>query len=421
MIGVLLLVTSLTVGQGESKPAADLEPAVRRLVRQLDAQQLARRDAAEEELLKMGPEILDLLPAGPSVSQPEVKERLARVRQKLQDAQARAVLEPSRVTLAGEMPLSKVIEAMSRQTGNRIVRPKMGDVEPTVKVSFEKTPFWEALDHVAERSGLTIYAYPEEKEVQLRVSPPDASAPWSGRVAYSGPFRFEAVRIAADRDLRRPAMASLKLMVDVLWEPRLSPIMLQLRGSDIRAVDERQGAIQTEMHSANIEIPVMAADTAKELILSLANPSRRVRTIARLDGKLHFTLPSKQQTFRFKDLVGAKNVEKRVAGATVIVESVQKNNDIWVVRTITRFDQAGDALASHRLWIFQNPAFLEGPDGKPVAHAGLETTRQTESEVGVAYMFAIDEPLEKYTFVYQTPAAIHSGNVEYQFKGIPLP
>ena len=60
-----------------------------------------------------------------------------------------------------------------------------------------------------------------------------------------------------------------------------------------------------------------------------------------------------------------------------------------------RFDDAGDALASHRQWIFNNEAYLEGPDGKPIAYDTFETTAQGKNEVGVAYLFSTDRPLDR--------------------------
>ena len=84
------------------------------------------------------------------------------------------------------------------------------------------------------------------------------------------------------------------------------------------------------------------------------------------------------ETFQFDNLLKAKNVEKRIAGVTVTLESVQQNNEAWEVRIRVKFDEAGDALASHRGWIFQNEAYLEGADGKPIAYDAFETTRQAQ-------------------------------------------
>jgi hypothetical protein len=48
-------------------------------------------------------------------------------------------------------------------------------------------------------------------------------------------------------------------------------------------------------------------------------------------------------------------------------------------------------------------------------------TRQTANELGIAYEFRVDGPLEDYAFVYQTPGMILSMPLEYEFRDIPLP
>ena len=127
------------------------------------------------------------------------------------------------------------------------------------------------------------------------------------------------------------------------------------------------------------------------------------------------------ETFRFAKLAGAKNLQQRIAGVTVTLEEVRKSNGAWEVRILVRFDDAGDALASHRTWIFNNEAFLEGPDGKPIAYDTFETTRQGKNEVGVAYVFNTDQPLDKLSFVYKTPGVIVTSAFDYELKDIRLP
>jgi hypothetical protein len=91
------------------------------------------------------------------------------------------------------------------------------------------------------------------------------------------------------------------------------------------------------------------------------------------------------------------------------------------VRMRVKFDEAGDALASHRGWIFRNEAFLEDPDGEQIPCDTLETTMQTRDEVGLAYLFVLDEPPAKLKFVYKTPGAILGKTFQYELKDIPLP
>jgi hypothetical protein len=106
---------------------------------------------------------------------------------------------------------------------------------------------------------------------------------------------------------------------------------------------------------------------------------------------------------------------------SVVVDQVRKNNEVWEVRMRVVFDKAAGALESHLGWIFNNEAYLENPAGEQVQYATLETTRQTENEVGVAYLFDVPEGLKGHTFVYKTPVAIVNMPVEYELKDLELP
>ena len=84
-------------------------------------------------------------------------------------------------------------------------------------------------------------------------------------------------------------------------------------------------------------------------------------------------------------------------------------------------DEENEALQSHRGWAFQNVSYLVGADGEPIDNAGMETTRQTRNEVGVAYLFDLPQGIEGLSWVYETPAAIVELPVEYELKDIELP
>ena len=440
MIHCLLLVASLLAGQVETPAGETLKSDVRRLVRQLDASELARREAAEAELLKRGPPILDLLPPPSDRQSAEVRQRLDRVRQKLQQQAADDAARPSTVTLhADAMPLSKILAAFQRQSGNTIIDqrgkrgeggPEVGD--PDLKVNFNKTPFWKALDQLADQAGLLVYPFTEKAAIVLTTSPnggtlvlngmpPAARVPRVGHACYSGPFRIEPAGVVAKRELRPLPDGSLSVNVEIAWEPRLRIIGLTQRMADVKALDEKGNPLPVADGEAQLDIPTSGDAPAVKLDLPLRLPSRDVRRIASLKGKLLAMIPGKTETFRFDKLAEAKNVEKRIAGVTVTLEQVSKNNEAWEVRMLVRFDDAGDALASHRTWIFNNDAHLEGPDGKPIAYDTFETTAQEKNEVGIAYLFNTDQPLAKLTFIYKTPGTIVNSGFEYELKDIELP
>lgn len=423
MVDCVVLIASLLMGQaGGSAPAAD---EVRRLVRRLDAPQLAEREAAEQALVAMGPAILDLLPGAGAELSAEVQQRLGRVREVLQRRQSETVVEPSRVTLRVQSaPVWQVLSEIGRQTGNAMHdgRGPLGEKEAgaNVSVDFQGTPFWQAVDQVLDQAGLAVYPYGAERAVVIVGAPPGARRRSTG-AAYSGPFRIEVVRIEARRDLRHPAAGSLRLGVEVSWEPRVRPIALKQRLGNLAAVDEQGQALAIGDPAAELEATVRANDTAKELEFSLPLPPREVRQIARLEGRLTAMLPAGEATFRFEHLPQVSNSLKRVAGASVLLEGVRRNGELWEVRLLVRFDRAGAALESHRGWIYQNEAWLEGPDGRVVRPANLATTRRTENEIGLSYSFEAPGPLEGYKFFYRTPVGIMTSGFDYALGPIGLP
>ena len=436
MISCLLLIGGLLAGQTAATPDEGLKSDVRRLVRQLDAPQLAQREAAEAELLKRGPTILGLLPTDGQAASAEVQQRLGRIRLRLQLAAADSTARASLITLqADNLPLSQILAAFQQQSGNSITdyRRQFSQpaTDPKLTIQFDKTPFWPALDKMLDQAGMTLYPYGKPHTLSVVTALGNKEFPRFGRASYSGPFRFEAVWVRAHRNLAKADDRALVVTINAAWEPRLQIITLLDRAADVRAEDDRGRPIPVWNNSVQNEIPVSMSGATGEPGKSNAAmvplepmfqlPPRDAQRIASLKGKLQATIAGKTETFRFGELGRANNVEQRIAGVTVSVEQVRKSGVAWEVRMRARFDNAGDALASHRQWIFDNKAYLEGTDKKPIRFDSYETTLQTKNEVGIAYFFKTDRPLDELTFVYQTPGTIINDSFTYELKDIPLP
>lgn len=427
MIGSLIVSLALLMQAGEAAPAADeLATQVQRLVRQLDDEQLARREAAEKGLVELGPKALSLLPPNSPRLTAEMRERLGRVRRQLEIALAESAAEPTRVTLSGSMKLSEALAAIEKQTGNAVFdyRGDFGQegTNPTIELDLKDVSFWEALDKVFDEATMTLYHYSgRENALAMVARAAESELPRFGRAAYAGRFRLEGTSIVASRDLRNPSNHSLRLTLEVTWEPSLNPIVLIQPLDQLVALDEDGRPLVIEGTDGALEIAVEGKATATEFDINLQLPPRDAQKIASLQGKMTAIVPGRVETFEFENITAAKNVVQRRGGVAVVVEQTRKNDELWEVRMRVEFDKAANALESHRPWVFDNPAMLVAPDGTEYSYDGLEETRRESNIAGVSYKFVLDEEPKGYKFVYQTPAAIMKLPVEFELKNIELP
>lgn len=424
MLGALLVAGCIVCGQADGQTSA-LAERVSRLVVDLNAPEKARRDEAERQLLDLHPAALELLPELDDRMPAETRLRLARVRNQFEQRAARASLEARTVTLdAHQMPLADVLKTLQEQTGNRVFdfRPGFGQqaAAAMLDLKLDKAPFFQALDTILDQAGLTIYPYSGEAGIALVARSPN-HRPRSQGASYAGAFRVAATEIIARRDLRDTGDDALQLQLEIAWEPRLRPIVLLQSTDEVAAVDDRGTTLQSTRQGSEIEIPVSEGSMAVESPLHFALPSRQATRIARLKGRFSVLLPGREETFRFEKLAPGAKGEARKAGVTVALEDVRRNNLVWEVRLRIIFDEASGALESHRGWVFNNPAELVTPDGQSVSYAGLETTRQTPTEVGVAYLFTLDGDIAGHTLVYKTPGVVMKVPLEYELTDLALP
>jgi hypothetical protein len=430
MLTTLVLLSGLALGQTPDKPAADeaLVAKVKALVGKqgLGNDALAKREAAEKELIAIGPDVLPLLPATNARTPAEDKIRLGRVRAALEKAAIEAATRPSVVSLSGEMPVSEALAKIGEQTGNKLIdyreRFNQEGADPKIKVKLDKVPFWQALDTVLDAANLTIYNYDEEQGALAFTAKGADAGPRLGRGSYSGLFRLQPAKIEATRDLKNSQMHSLKLTVDAVWEPRVRPIVLEVPLADVAAKDENGGEIGIDSSEGTLEVPVEGSGAGVEIEFPLAAPARSVKTLASLKGKANAIVLGKVETFEFADVEKAKTAEQERGGVTVVVENCRKNGDIYEVSMRVRFDRAANALESHRGWIYNNECYMTDAKGRRIESQGLEATLLDVNEVGISHKFDLEnETPANCKFVYKTPAAIIRIPVEFEIKGIELP
>ncbi|HRX78073.1 MAG TPA: hypothetical protein P5307_03380 [Pirellulaceae bacterium] len=415
----VLLLAQPNISTGDATPAIDLKAEVNRLVRQLDDNERSQREAAEKALVELGPGALSLLPVITPRTPAEVKERLGRVRKTLETTTAESIAQPSLITLEGQMSLGDALTAMQEQSGNQVTGYERRSGQ--VKVAFDRTPYWRALDEVLDQANLNINEFGGEASALVLTSRPENQVSRAKTGVYSGVFRLEALRLEARRDLRNPAVNGMRLTIGVAWEPRVMPIALRQQLSEITVLDDRGEELSVTGTQGALNASAELGMSAVEFGIPLDLASRESKRIASIKGQFTALVPGRVESFEFSGIADARDVEQERAGVVVTFERLRKNVDLYEARVALRFDDAANALESHRGWVYRNEAYLTDKDGKRLENVGLQATRQGTNEVGIAYLFDLPDGPEGCKFVYKTPALILQLPVEYELKDIELP
>ena len=287
---------------------SDLE----RLVADLGADEIARRDEAERLLRREGERALPLLEAALRSGTAEVVMRAERVSTLIRDdATLRADLGPARslrITVR-EMEFRKALALVDRQAGfeTRI----SDDVEDRkVTLSVEDSPYLEVLDllcgaHGAARLDVRPHRNRASKVAFVEIV---AGKTVIKPTVYPGPFR---VRVEEIR-LHRPKGPSIRF--STIWQPNVRPfngtnIILE-RGLDNRGVDVVTPKVKRDntryrgtSSSARARAePHRSWFTYRELL-----PAEEATHWTHLEGSVVMTFSLKQPVFEFTpDQVGAR-------------------------------------------------------------------------------------------------------------------
>ena len=228
--------------------------------------------------------------------------------------------------------------------------------------------------------------------------------------------------VTAVRDLRDPDLATMRVRLLIMWEPRTTPIFLSQRLSEVVAVDDAGRAVEISGRQGTLTPAVESDLPCVEMELPFVLPDRGCAASG-LAAREHSTsmLPGRVERFEFGDLEHAANVQQRHAGVTVTLEQTRENDEAQEIHVRVSFAEPGNALESHRGWIYKNNAYLVDADGNQLAFGGQRVVSQEADGVGMAYLFALTRPLSDYRFVYETPSLLIRHSVAYELKDMDLP
>lgn len=421
------LSSSALAQREEMKVAND----VKELQEQLSAASFDKRDEAEKQIIEIGTEALDFI-ADPSTEfEEDVNTRLTRIRKKLEQVAIEEAISPSKITLSGEMSLKTAFGEIKRQTGNSIKLAEGYDPafldKKKITLELEDATFWTAFEDILARSGLQSVVYGGEPGHAI-VVPKEAVDPTKIDKAVgaipppndqSGIFRIRVSGVSSAKNLLRPELDYTRVDLEVQWEPRLTPISIDMPMSKFKILDVDGKELKVSNPDQVLSGTVQAGINQVEMSVVLENIDRDVKTIGKVTGRLECVLPGRREKFRFPpvgDIEGEPSVSK--AGITVQYLGFEENEDLFAVNLRVALEKDGK-FESHHGWIYDNPLFQVDDAGKKESSVGHQGGGLDEDGVQIQYLF-IEDPT-KFGLLYESPGAIVSLPAEFSLKDIPLP
>lgn len=388
-------------------------------VDELDAASLAMRKAAERSLIEAGPAALEYLPESKSGVSIEAAERLTRVRKALMALRTESETRTTAVVvdLSGVSTLGEALEAISRDSGIEFEY----EGSQTIPVTPVNTPlsFWHALDLVLDQAKLDINFYGGD-ESTLMLTGREPNRPLRvDAAAYAGVYRIEPTSVTSRRVLNNPDLSALNIAVEISWEPRLTPIGLTLPVDQLSGTLDDGAKLRPQESGDTIDVATNSDLAFSEFFLPMQLPAGQPEKIESLSGIIRALLPGKRQTFELELAPPASS--QKIDAMTVEIEAVRENGPLHEVRVGVSLEDADRSLESHRHWIFENDVYIKRKDGSRADHLGFEVYRQTESGVGVGYLFDLGEAVNQSTLVYESPTAVVPSEVPFVIQDIPLP
>jgi hypothetical protein len=202
-------------------PAQD-DAKILELIRQLDASSVEERDAAYEQLVKIGAGALAALKkAAESDSSAEVRSRAAEAVRAIDIAEKMktAYVEPKRVTLKHDGTVRAALEEIGKQAGVKIDVLDAG-VDAAVVLDLRNVTLFQALDAVCAGREDCTWEHPDAGVVKMRKEK---------HVAYPtgcvGPFRIRITSLSVERKSDFKAVtAQVNFGIETDWEKTTKPM-----------------------------------------------------------------------------------------------------------------------------------------------------------------------------------------------------
>jgi hypothetical protein len=412
---VLVLSAALAASQDDVDPA--LEQKVSAALRAWELSELAERLAAEQTLIGLGPDANIVLNRIADDLSDELREVVARAQAVWSEQRAQALFSASRVSLSSPMTAADALASLSRQSGIPIVGGE-AESEP-LELAADQADFWPTLDRVLQSAQLRLFPYGAEPG-ELRVVAAEKGEADSTTICYDGPFRVQAIRCEATRDLANPAASQMQVVLGVHWEPRLLPVAFQQPASEIHARSSDSAAeIAPRTPDAIVDAVVQREIPYVELSVPFALPPRSIKRM-HIQGTLYAIVPGVKESFEFADVSEASIGRKiRKGGLTMQLAACGAEDDLFSLRVRLAFDDAQGALESFRGWIMSTEMELNDGMGTTYPAIGSEVSLLSKNEASIRWLYAQDP--NDLNLVVRSPTSIHRVPIRVEMRDVILP
>jgi hypothetical protein len=419
----LLLVGGLTAQKNGNSPTKETIAA---LVKKLADADRVKREEASKELINLGPVALPFLPELEDIASDSQKRQLTVVLKALKDQQIQQELPLRPVTLqSSDLSLDKALTELTKQSGNKVEDRRRTKVERPLKLDLKGVTFWQALDAIAKEADAQLSLYQRDGVIAL-VDGPNKPLP----VSYHGLFRIVLLRKVVVDDLAADAH-HLIVSLEVAWEPRFRPYLLETVPQSVVAQDDAKHDLRGEDGGGKAPVEGKLAATVD---VRFPAPPRSAARLGVLRGEFSVTGAGEMLTFTFgtlaqieKDANARQQKQKDVA---VKLSKPILADDLWTVEAQLEYPPHGPKFESFQSWIGYNEMFLRSPEGNQrfPNNGGYSVESSSANRAVIRYHF-VDKRAEKlvrgnaadWQVAYKTPGVLVEVPVPFTFKDVALP
>jgi hypothetical protein len=374
-------------------------------VEQLSSPQRNRRLDAEEQLIQLGPEILDWLPPLDTIAEATTRASLRRIRVALEREAAVHSLAPSRVHWPKGITLEEALKRLREQSGNPIAwEIDAALLRQPVEGENRELTFWEAVSLFESQFLLVLKESETERQLVLSRDEPAEPSAYPSRPAEAFLWKLESV--TSKPIVNQDDLELFRIVLSVRSEPRLRPLFLKFKHSEIVVMDENGDPLKPFTPEAVVELPWGQSIAPVRLRLDFLVPKDKPPAELTLLMDLEVDVATGTADVEFRDWALPRE-SVRKAGVIVTRERLDDAPGRLRIPLRLAYESGGPVFESHRNWVYHNELVLHDGPRTLTPDAPLELTLEANGVLGLAYTFRRGPAdWSRATLVYRVPTLL---------------